>query len=249
MGGAAKGVQWFTLGGLLLGLGKAWFWLSQLTTVIGLASIADDIRVWIDLWHWALSGIRDWVPQLGALVEWLVEPLHEAIGLFRSLIRPAVGWLLGWLPWDLPGEAKDLLVIALLAVSGQLRARLLYGEEAFRAFMTGMDEVAAAARVQGLPDHVGVFAAVEDYAAVQRERAAPKPSAYLIQIHQQSFDAKLAKYGPGLTTVAEQTWRLLRQETTRIAYRREAFYTCLTWGLCGAVGTLYLLDLAIYGAH
>lgn len=100
---------------------KAWFWFSQVMSVIGLASILDDLKLWMLGVHWVIAKINLVMPWLAAALIDLGALLHKIVSAWRHLIHPLIDFLLRWLPFTVPVVVKDLLLVAVFVGLGWWR--------------------------------------------------------------------------------------------------------------------------------
>jgi len=103
-------------------LGRWWFYLSQVLSVIGLAGILDDIKSWLKFVEWGTARIREISPDLSALLLLIGGFIRSIVSLWRSILHPPVDFLLGWLPFQVPVLAKDLLLVCVFVAVGWSRA-------------------------------------------------------------------------------------------------------------------------------
>lgn len=107
-------------------LGRLWFYLSQILSVIGLAGVLDDLRSWVKFAEWSMTRLRDLSPDLSALLLWAGSAIRAIVALWRSLLHPLIDWFLGWFPFHVPVLVKDLLLVAIFFVVGWSRADALW---------------------------------------------------------------------------------------------------------------------------
>jgi hypothetical protein len=113
----AKGI-----GGLLTGLGIAWAWFSQISSIIGLVGIVEDMKLWLAASSWCLERIREAAPQLADFCAGLGAALHVGLEFLRGLYRPLFEFAFGWLPFDVPVVLMDAIVVALFVAGSRWRA-------------------------------------------------------------------------------------------------------------------------------
>lgn len=103
--------------------GRSWFWFSQITSIIGVISIIDDLNSWALLASTVMTWLRENIHVVYAALEWLGQAFHLIIEAYRFVVHPLIRFLLGWLPFEVPTIVLDLLLITSLALSGILRER------------------------------------------------------------------------------------------------------------------------------
>lgn len=103
--------------------GRSWFWFSQITSIVGVISIVDDLHSWALLASAAMSWLRENIHLVYVALEWLGRAFHFVIETYRFIVHPIIRFLLGWLPFEVPTILLDLLLITSLALSGILRER------------------------------------------------------------------------------------------------------------------------------
>jgi hypothetical protein len=111
-----------SIGGLLAGLGIAWSWFSQLTSIVGLVGIVEDLKIWFEAWDWCLARLRETAPGLEPFLVGLGASIHQGLEFFRGLYRPAMEFVFGWLPFDPPHVLMDVVVVAIFVVGSHWRA-------------------------------------------------------------------------------------------------------------------------------
>lgn len=114
-------------------LGRAWFWFSQITSVIGLIGIIDDLRLWNQFWTWFVANVEAVLPSIAQLAAEVGRFVHAGLDAFRSAYRPVIDFLLQWLPFKIPTLAKDVLFVAAFILLGSFRARLRFRDATERA--------------------------------------------------------------------------------------------------------------------
>lgn len=99
-----------------------WFWFCQITSVIGLIGIIDNIKSWWKLFYYCVSWIHIYSPTLARLIELASGNVHLMLQVFRSLYRPYVDWLfkvVGLVPP--PPILTDFAIVTVFAGMGYLR--------------------------------------------------------------------------------------------------------------------------------
>ncbi|HEX5724670.1 MAG TPA: hypothetical protein VFX98_04345 [Longimicrobiaceae bacterium] len=107
-------------------LGRYWFYLSQVLSIIGLAGILDDLTSWLKFVTWGMARVRGFSPDLSAFLVWIGGAIRSVVALWRQVLHPVVDWALGWLPFHVPILVKDLLLVLLFVVIGWSRANSLW---------------------------------------------------------------------------------------------------------------------------
>lgn len=111
-----------SIGGLLAGLGIAWSWFSQLTSIIGLVGIVEDLKIWFEAWDWCMARLHEAAPGLEPILVGLGAAIHQGLEFFRGLYRPAMEFVFGWLPFDPPDVLMDVVVVAIFVAGSHWRA-------------------------------------------------------------------------------------------------------------------------------
>lgn len=109
-------------------LAEIWFWFSQIASLIGLASILDDLKIWVSAVAWVIERTELLLPWMASALTILGEALHPVTALWRSVVHPVINFLLFWLPIDLPLLVKDVVAVSLFAVLGWMRSKTPWKE-------------------------------------------------------------------------------------------------------------------------
>jgi hypothetical protein len=107
-------------------LWRAWFWFSQIISLIGLISMLDDLRLWVATVRRLIALLDRWIPPLAALVENLGYMLHAVVETWRAVVHPPLELLFGWLPFEVPLIVRELLVVAAFVTTGWVRAARMW---------------------------------------------------------------------------------------------------------------------------
>lgn len=141
----AKGI-----GGSLAALGVAWSWFSQVTSVVGLVGIVEDLKVWLRTAAWCTERVRAAAPQLADFLAGLGAAIHAGLEFFRGLYRPIFEFLFGWLPFDVPVLAMDILVVAIFVAASRWRIGSAYLKQWIKLGGSDQAKLLAAAKEMGV---------------------------------------------------------------------------------------------------
>ncbi len=145
MSGQAK-----RIGGVLAGLGAAWSWFSQFTSIVGLVGIVEDMRIWFKAWDWCLSRMRELAPGLEPFLIGLGAAIHQGLEIFRGLYRPVFELVFGWLRFDPPDVLMDVVLVAIFVVASRWRVGAAYLKRWSRVTAQNYSELLAAAAQFGI---------------------------------------------------------------------------------------------------
>ncbi len=112
--------------GMSAKLGVAWSWFSQIASIVGLVGIVEDLKIWLAIWNWCQARLRDVAPQIEQFLIITGAAVHQGLEFFRGLYRPAFEFVFGWLPFDVPVVALDVIVVALFVLGSRWRVGAAY---------------------------------------------------------------------------------------------------------------------------
>ncbi len=113
-------------GGLLARLGIAWAWFSQITSIIGLIGMAEDLRLWLEASAWLLEVLRTAAPGVADFLASMGASVHQGLEFFRGLYRPVFEFAFGWLPFEVPVIVFDIALVAIFVLASRWRVSAAY---------------------------------------------------------------------------------------------------------------------------
>ena len=224
-------------------LGQAWFWISQVTSVIGLISILDDLKLWLAALAWLMARLRDILPLLSDLLRGLGGAIGVVLDLFRGFFRPIVEFLLQWLPFQVSDLAKDALVVVLFVGLSWLRNKIKFFWEWSAADYDETAALLAAAQRAGIAcedrDTGEIQYAIFCYWSLRDWNPEPDLKAKL----QAGWDKAKSKYGEPLEAFANASPEFRRTSPRKLRlFDREIRANMLVWSLGAFTALLVLLD-------
>lgn len=153
--------------------------VSELGSFIGLISIVDQLKLWIEMMSRLLAVIRDFFSPLAEWLAVLGRAVHAVLETFRAVFHPPLDFLLQWLPFEVPGTVKDLVVVAAFIALGHVRADRREPGELEAVMGREMHRLALEYRAAGIdfhPHSLGeVLRAVNAYRMLSLGASAPPP--------------------------------------------------------------------------
>lgn len=223
---------------VLIGMSRFWFWFSQITSVIGLASLIDDLKIWMAFVEWLIGALDGLWPILARLAEGIGGVLHAVISLWRSIFHPVIDILLGWLPVSIPPWVKDVVLIAIFVLLGRSRADDLSNrttQDRHRFFKAMADRHGANGMVQAWM--------VEPYDKRRRGEPLRNYEVLFADQFEAALGANAGRCADELLTSKE--WKALLSRDGR-AYMISKDLKALVWILAGVAAVLVVLDFLFF---
>lgn len=103
-------------------LSIAWLYFSQVTSIIGLISIIDDLRSWISVATTISRFLQNNISvSIYSIVRYIFSCINDLVKIYRELVHPVVDWLTQWLPYPIPSTVKDIIIVAVFYFLGRTR--------------------------------------------------------------------------------------------------------------------------------
>ena len=93
---------------------EQWLWVSQITSLIGIISILDDLKSWAALLASIIRSMGNIIPQLPDILGKLAIFLHQVAEIWRAVVHPAFLFLFGWTGLHFSPMQIDVICVTFL---------------------------------------------------------------------------------------------------------------------------------------
>ncbi|MEZ5956468.1 MAG: hypothetical protein R3C27_04565 [Hyphomonadaceae bacterium] len=239
-------------GGLLAGLGAAWFWFSQATSIIGLVGIIEDLKAWASVATWLMHQVQAVAPLLASTLDAMGVLVHAGLELFRSVFRPVFDFLLGWVPFEIPQFVKDAAVVMVFVLLGRWRTKSKHLDEWRRLNEKGLTDLRDRARAFGLEvsdwsyGKNGALRLQSGVEAHWRLKDDVQDDSYR-KLLQDNLDIAVREFGPKFGEFAEQHgWEGYVTPAESRLFEREERALFFVYGLAGVTATTVVVDFIFF---
>jgi hypothetical protein len=228
--------------GIFALFGKGWFWFSNITSVVGLISIIDDLKLWIATAAQIIAWVQSAIPGLAEALLAVGRAIHVVLEIFRALARPLFDLLFGWLHIQVPQMAKDAVIVAIFVALGLVRVGLKAKADYRNARNLHLADIKRKAEAFGF--------AYDDSAAFDVSVAAGNfntlNSPYMNEENKaysrKRLDEAVARFGPKLEPFLQAHPEIYHHDAYRGWVQNQTFGTWFVWIAAGITALLVVLD-------
>ena len=101
--------------------------MPAITSIIGLISIVDDLKIWYNLFNNIFTCLSNLLPQLADSLKFVAGAVHSILELARSLYRPIMDAIFSWLGIQVDAIFKDILMVFVFYFLGNERVDSVWG--------------------------------------------------------------------------------------------------------------------------
>ncbi|SEI21782.1 hypothetical protein [Pseudomonas asplenii] len=95
----------------------------QLSGLVGLISLSDDLKAWKALWDNSIAWVGTINLDVAAVLSKIPQGIHSVAVVWRGTLHPLIDFLTGWLPFVVPNTLKDIILLGVFLAVGRKRAR------------------------------------------------------------------------------------------------------------------------------